>query len=98
MLPPVADTSDLDGKTAAEVLDLETKKRQAVVREDYDEAKQLKNKVERLRSFGQRIAELENRCDGPATPAWFSCNKVAQHNTLSLIGICLLCYRSESTF
>ena len=62
LLPAVQDTSDLDGKTAAEVLDLEAKKRHAVVREDYDEAKQLKTVVERLRSFGRRIAELETKC------------------------------------
>ena len=62
LLPAVQDTSDLDGKTAAEVLDLEAKKRHAVVQEDYDAAKHLKHTVERLRSFGRRIAELEARC------------------------------------
>ena len=40
---------------------MEVKKRHAVVREDYDEAKQLKTTLERLRSFGRRIAELETK-------------------------------------
>ena len=43
------------------LLQLDERKRQAVVREDYDEAKALKTKLDRLKSFGQRIAELEAR-------------------------------------
>lgn len=73
LLPAVEDTSDLDGKTAAEVLDLEAKKRQAVVREDYDEAKELKRTADRLRSFGRRIAELESKCVAWLIHCWSQC-------------------------
>ena len=40
---------------------LDERKRQAVVAEDYDAAKALKHKLDRLKTFGQRIAELETR-------------------------------------
>ena len=36
--------------------------------EDYDAAKALKQKLDRLKTYGQRIAELEARCHACLTP------------------------------
>ena len=43
------------------------------MREDYDEAKALKTKLDRLKSFGQRIAELEARYFSAAIHLSSSC-------------------------
>lgn len=49
----------VDPKTAARIRELHALKQQAVQREDYDEAKQIKEGIERVRQLGQKIAQLE---------------------------------------
>jgi hypothetical protein len=49
----------VDPKTAARIRELHALKQQAVQREDYDEAKQIKESIERVRQLGQKIAQLE---------------------------------------
>jgi hypothetical protein len=49
----------VDSKTATVIRELHAKKEAAVANEDYDEAKQLKAAIDRLRSVGQKIGQLE---------------------------------------
>jgi len=49
----------VDSKTATVIRELHAKKEAAVANEDYDEAKQLKATIDRLRSVGQKIGQLE---------------------------------------
>ena len=51
----------MDAKTAARLAELEALKRQAVRTEDYDEAKRLKQAIDRLKALAEQLAELEDR-------------------------------------
>lgn len=50
-----------DAKTAARLAELEALKARAVRAEDYDEAKRLKQALDRLRAHAEQLAELEDR-------------------------------------
>jgi hypothetical protein len=52
---------NIDPQTAAKIKELNSKKALAVEREDYDEAKSLKNAIERLKAVGAKVAQLEAR-------------------------------------
>lgn len=49
----------VDPKTAERIYELNSLKHAAVEREDYDEAKLLKDRIARLKQVGQRLAQLE---------------------------------------
>ena len=51
----------MDAKTAARLAELEELKGQAVGAEDYDEAKRLKQAIDRLRALAEQLADLEDR-------------------------------------
>lgn len=53
---------NIDPQTAAKIKELNRKKALAVEREDYDEAKLMKNAIERLKAVGAKVAQLEARC------------------------------------
>lgn len=56
------DQPNVDSLTARKIAELRVKKDAAVAEENYDEAKALKLEIDRLKSIGSRILELENRC------------------------------------
>lgn len=49
----------VDPKTASRIREMHAMKQQAVQREDYDEAKRIKDAIERIRQVGSKIAQLE---------------------------------------
>lgn len=49
----------VDPKTAARIREMHAMKQRAVQREDYDEAKRVKDAIERIRQLGSKIAQLE---------------------------------------
>ena len=49
----------VDPKTAERIYQLHMLKQDAVEREDYDEAKRLKDAITRLKQVGQKLAQLE---------------------------------------
>lgn len=49
----------VDPKTAERIYQLHALKQEAVEREDYDEAKRLKDSIGRLKQVGQKLAQLE---------------------------------------
>lgn len=49
----------VDPKTAERIYQLHMLKQDAVEREDYDEAKRLKDSIGRLKQVGQKLAQLE---------------------------------------
>lgn len=49
----------VDPKTAERIYQLHSQKQDAVEREDYDEAKRLKDCIGRLKQVGQKLAQLE---------------------------------------
>jgi hypothetical protein len=51
----------LDSKTLEQLRRLETLKREAVKNEDYQMAKNLKDRIQRLKNLGEQIALLESR-------------------------------------
>jgi centrosomal protein CEP104 len=52
---------NIDSQTAAKIRELNRDKALAVEREDYDEAKQIKQAIERLKAVGAKVAQLEAR-------------------------------------
>ncbi|KAK9826624.1 hypothetical protein WJX74_006438 [Apatococcus lobatus] len=59
--PPGWQDGQLDPTTASQLHDIQQQKAAAVAREDYDEAKRLKQAADRLRAMGSEIAALEAR-------------------------------------
>lgn len=57
----LAQDVNIDPQTAAKIRELNSKKALAVEREDYDEAKLLKQAIERLKAVGAKVAQLEAR-------------------------------------
>ena len=49
----------MDRATAAQIRHLLLQKKDAVRAEDYDEAKRLKEQIERLRALGSKLHQLE---------------------------------------
>lgn len=52
---------NVDPVTAGKIRDISKQKEGAVAKEDYDEAKRLKQAIERLKAVGQKVAQLEAR-------------------------------------
>lgn len=52
---------NVDPITAGKIRDISKQKDGAVAKEDYDEAKRLKQAIERLKAVGQKVAQLEAR-------------------------------------
>ena len=62
--PGVADMSldlDVDPVTASKIREIHAQKENAVAREDYDEAKRLRDGINRLKAVGAKVAQLEHR-------------------------------------
>ena len=60
----VADMSldlDVDPVTASKIREIHAQKENAVAREDYDEAKRLRDGINRLKAVGAKVAQLEHR-------------------------------------
>ena len=60
----VADMSldlDVDPVTASKIREIHAQKENAVSREDYDEAKRLRDGINRLKAVGAKVAQLEHR-------------------------------------
>ena len=60
----VADMSldlDVDPVTASKIREIHAQKENAVAREDYDEAKRLRDSINRLKAVGAKVAHLEHR-------------------------------------
>ena len=52
---------NVDPVTAGKIREISKQKEGAVAKEDYDEAKRLKQAIERLKAVGQKVAQLEAR-------------------------------------
>lgn len=52
---------NVDPVTAGKIREISKQKEAAVGKEDYDEAKRLKQAIERLKAVGQKVAQLEAR-------------------------------------
>lgn len=48
-----------DSRTAATIREFEARKKQAVADENYDEAKRMKDAINRLKTVGKHVARLE---------------------------------------
>ena len=57
--PPMFENMPCDAKTARRIQEIQTLKQKAVEVEDYDEAKRLRDVMNRLRKFGAAVAALE---------------------------------------
>ena len=52
---------DVDPVTASKIREIHAQKENAVSREDYDEAKRLRDGINRLKAVGAKVAQLEHR-------------------------------------